>query len=66
MLKDKAVLESKEEVEKLIAGKGRVLLRESGTEPVIRIMIESETEEKCAEYAKMISDIIKKGGHSIE
>ena len=66
VLKDKAVLESKEEVEKLIAGKGRVLLRESGTEPVIRIMIESETEEKCAEYAKMISDIIKKGGHSIE
>ena len=63
MLKDKSILESKEEVEKLIAGKGRVLLRESGTEPVIRIMIESETEEKCVEYAQMISDAIIKGGH---
>ena len=66
VLKDKAVSESKEEVEKLIAGKGRVLLRESGTEPVIRIMVESETEEKCAKYAKIISDTIKKGGHSVE
>ena len=66
VLKDKAVLKSKEEVEKLIAGKGRVLLRESGTEPVIRIMIESESEEKCVEYAQMIKDTIVKGGHSVE
>jgi len=66
VLKDKSIAQSKEEVEKLIAGRGRVLLRESGTEPVIRIMIESETEEKCVEYAKMISDAIIKGGHIIE
>ncbi len=66
VLKDKAVLESKAEVEKLIAGKGRALLRQSGTEPVIRVMIESESEQKCTQYAQMIADAIIKGGHSIE
>ncbi len=66
VLEDEAVLDKKEEVEKFIAGKGRVLLRVSGTEPVIRVMIESETKEKCIEYAEIITDTIKKGGHSIE
>ena len=64
--KDKSVLEAKEQVEKLIAGKGRVLLRKSGTEPVIRVMVECEHEEKCVEYAQMITDIIIKGGHGVE
>ena len=66
LLKDKAVLERKEEVEKLIAGKGRVLLRPSGTEPVVRVMVESETEEKCVKFAQMIADAIKEGGHCVE
>jgi len=66
VLKDKAVLKSKEEVEKLIAGKGRALLRQSGTEPVIRIMIESESKEKCEKYAQMIEKVIIEGGHSVE
>ena len=63
---DESVLESKAKVEKLIAGKGRVLLRQSGTEPVVRVMIECESEEKCVEYAQIIADVIIKGGHCIE
>jgi len=60
------VLAAKDEVEKLIAGKGRALLRQSGTEPVIRVMIESESQEKCVEYADMIIKAIIEGGHSVE
>ena len=65
-LSDKEVLKSLEEVEKLIAGKGRALLRKSGTEPVIRIMIESETEEKCHKYAEMIAKTVIDGGHKVD
>lgn len=64
VLSDADVLSAKDEVEKLIDGKGRVLLRQSGTEPVIRIMIESESEEKCHEYAKIIADKIIEKGHN--
>ena len=63
---DPNVLKKKEEVESLINGKGRALLRESGTEPVVRVMIEAETKEKCTEYAQMIVDTIISGGHNIE
>ncbi len=65
-LADKAVLAEKAVIEKLINGKGRVLLRESGTEPVVRIMIESESEHHCIEYAERIADKLVKGGHTVE
>ena len=62
VLADSDVLKALDDVEKLINGKGRALLRQSGTEPVIRVMIESETQEKCEEFAQMIADkIIEKG-----
>ena len=63
---DAKVLAAKEAVEKLINGKGRVLLRQSGTEPVVRVMIESETQEQCVEYADRIAKAIVEGGHCIE
>lgn len=66
VMNDAAVLKSLEEVEKLIGGKGRALLRQSGTEPVIRVMIESETMELCEKYANMIADVIKERGHCSE
>ena len=66
MLADSSVLKSLEEVEKLINGKGRALLRQSGTEPVIRVMIESESEEKCIKYADMIVDTIIERGYGVE
>ena len=53
-------------VEAKIAGKGRALLRQSGTEPVIRVMIESESETLCREYADSIVQVILKGGHGVE
>ena len=65
-LADKGVLAEKEAVEKDIGGKGRVLLRQSGTEPVIRIMVESESEQSCVTYAKRIAAKVIEGGHRVE
>lgn len=66
VLADSSVLKAKDEVEKLINKKGRALLRQSGTESVIRVMVESETQEKCVEYVEMIVNAIAKGGHCVE
>ena len=65
VMNDKNVLACVKDVEKLIDGKGRVLLRPSGTEPLIRVMIEAETEEKCHEYADIIVKAIVDGGYQI-
>ena len=63
VLSDNAVLDEVKAVEKLINKKGRVLLRQSGTEPLIRVMTECETKEKCEEYAQRIVDVIIQRGH---
>ena len=62
VMKDPTVLKEKEAIEKEIAGKGRVLLRKSGTEPCIRIMVECEDAGACEAYADQISQKIKDGG----
>lgn len=47
------------EVEKALAGRGRVLLRKSGTEPLIRVMVEGENEAQVIELANRIADQVK-------
>lgn len=41
---------------------GRILLRQSGTEPVVRVMVESDTQQACERYADMVIDRIKELG----
>ncbi|MBR5524589.1 MAG: phosphoglucosamine mutase [Clostridia bacterium] len=65
-MNDPAVLEAQQKVDALIDGNGRSLLRQSGTEPVVRVMIEAETTELCEQYAAMIADVIKERGHCVE
>ena len=43
---------------------GRILVRESGTEPVIRVMVEAETESLCEKYVDQVIDVIKSKGHT--
>lgn len=41
---------------------GRILVRESGTEPVIRVMVEAATDELCAKYVDQVIDVIEAEG----
>jgi len=66
VLSDKEVLNKKDEVEATLGGKGRILLRQSGTEPVIRIMTECESEDLCKELAEQIAEVIIKNGHQVD
>ncbi|ETT02833.1 phosphoglucosamine mutase [Providencia sp. PROV188] len=61
-LQSDAVIAANEQVEKELAGKGRVLLRKSGTEPLIRVMVEGENEETVTEMANRIADAVKAAG----
>ncbi|MCR5104934.1 MAG: phosphoglucosamine mutase [Eubacterium sp.] len=45
---------------------GRILVRESGTEPVIRVMVEAESDEICEKYVDQVIDVIAKKGHLSE
>ena len=42
---------------------GRILVRESGTEPVIRVMVEAGSDEVCEKYVDEVIDVITKKGH---
>ena len=48
------------EKEKEIQGKGRILVRASGTESLIRVMVEAETQEIVDKYVKELADKIEK------
>ncbi len=66
VLADQEVQKVLQEVEQQIDGKGRALLRPSGTEPLIRIMIESENEKNCIVFADQIAAVILERGYGIE
>ena len=44
---------------------GRILLRESGTEPVIRVMVEAKSDLLAEKYVDQVIDVIKKKGHAV-
>lgn len=60
---DEDVIAAVEKVEKELGNDGRILVRESGTEPVIRVMVEAKTNELCARYVDEVIDTIKRKGH---
>ena len=56
------VLKAKEEAEASLMGDGRVILRKSGTEPLIRVMVEGKNDEICKEVTDKIVTVIDKSG----
>ncbi len=52
-------------VAEALGSDGRILLRESGTEPVIRVMVEADSDETCEKYVDQVIDVIRAKGHII-
>lgn len=52
-------------VSEALGSDGRILLRESGTEPVIRVMVEAGSDEICEKYVDQVIEVIKAKGHII-
>lgn len=52
------VIESVERVEKALGDDGRILVRESGTEPVIRVMVEAASHDLCEKYVEEVLQVI--------
>jgi phosphoglucosamine mutase len=48
------------DAERELAGKGRILLRPSGTEPLIRVMVEGENKGKVEAIAQRLADLVRK------
>lgn len=63
---DQDVIAATEAVEKALGSDGRILLRESGTEPVIRVMVEAGTEKLCEEYVDQVIEVLEKKGHVVK
>ena len=63
VMKDSVILEKYAVLQKEIDDSGRILLRKSGTEPVVRIMVEAETLNMCDYYIEKIYSLLKKRGY---
>ena len=59
IMKNPQLLQKIKEVEEALGDEGRILVRPSGTEPLLRVMVEAKTDELCHQYVYAIIDFIK-------
>ena len=63
---DPDVIKAVEAVADELGNSGRILVRESGTEPLVRVMVEAESEDLCQKYVDSVVEVIKSKGHCVE
>ena len=63
---NQAVVKAIQSVEKELGDEGRILVRESGTEPVIRVMVEASEEALCEKYVNQVIDVMTRQGLVVE
>ena len=63
---DPDVMEAVKLVGDKLGQDGRILVRESGTEPVIRVMVEADSDDICEKYVDSVIDVISEKGHIVE
>jgi phosphoglucosamine mutase len=63
---DEDVMAAVAAVEKELGEDGRILVRESGTEPLIRVMVEATTDEICEKYVDQVIAVLEKKGHVVK
>ena len=64
-MEDEEILEAAKQVEDELGDKGRILLRSSGTENLVRVMVEAETDQTCEKMVYKVVDVIKQRGFAI-
>ena len=62
---DPAVQEAVKAVAEALGGTGRILVRESGTEPVVRVMVEAPDHDTCQKYVSQVVEVIKNKGYGV-
>ena len=62
VMNNQAVKEAIHKAEEELGEDGRILVRPSGTEPLVRVMVEAESDELCAKYAYDVIAVMRRQG----
>ena len=62
---DLCMQEAVKAVAEALGDTGRILVRESGTEPVVRVMVEAPDHDTCQKYVSQVVEAIKNKGYAV-